>query len=280
MLGYRVRPKLDAEQAHRSSRARRPTRSMCTQCCVRCAAARWGGPGRQRAVRRSAVARVDTLLRTAAGEPAALRLELASGARATLVADDEIFSNRVLRTSAGAPFVLRLVAGRYERCWWTSSITASVRRDGSTRRSSAGSSELPGGGRGCSWPPSDCWCCSHPARGSARCAGSSIAAAARRWSTCARSPPRWLRRAGMRSRSGCWCADSSGGSHAGARPPGRRPGPRDRLDPAAWLAATAPGSARRGARGAPIACSTSWGIRYRRRTCWRPPNSWRPYGAN
>ena len=58
---------------------------------------------------------VDTLLRTGRGRPVAVRLALRSGADVTLVADDELFSNRVLRAAAGAPFVLRLVAGRYRR---------------------------------------------------------------------------------------------------------------------------------------------------------------------
>ncbi|HEX2450253.1 MAG TPA: DUF4350 domain-containing protein [Gemmatimonadales bacterium] len=59
--------------------------------------------------------RADTLLRTGRGHPVAIRLGLESGASVTLVADDELFTNRVLRSTAGAPFVLRLVAGRYRR---------------------------------------------------------------------------------------------------------------------------------------------------------------------
>lgn len=58
---------------------------------------------------------VDTLLRTAGGRVAALRLTLAAGRAVTLVADDGLFSNRALRSSGAGPFALRLVAGRYDR---------------------------------------------------------------------------------------------------------------------------------------------------------------------
>ena len=108
-FGYAVRPKLRAEQATSVDPAG-PTYPLDVHAVLHevpgdsppCGAA-------------PLVARVDTLLRTSDGEAAALRLELGSGARATLVADDEIFANRVLRGSASAPFVLRLVAGRYQR---------------------------------------------------------------------------------------------------------------------------------------------------------------------
>jgi hypothetical protein len=115
-FGYRVRPRLNAEPAvpaepgvtgpaldvHAVLRPLRPRAPDAT-------------PADTAACVAPMAARVDTLLRTAEGEPVALRLELGSGARATLVADDEIFANRRLRGSAGAPFVLRLVVGRYDR---------------------------------------------------------------------------------------------------------------------------------------------------------------------
>jgi hypothetical protein len=55
----------------------------------------------------------ERLLVTFAGLPAAVRLTLPGGRRVTLVADDEIFSNRALRNTAAGPFALGLVAGRY-----------------------------------------------------------------------------------------------------------------------------------------------------------------------
>lgn len=57
--------------------------------------------------------RTDTLLTTAGGSPAALRLELEDGRTVTLVADDALFANRTLRETPAGPFALRLVAGRY-----------------------------------------------------------------------------------------------------------------------------------------------------------------------
>jgi hypothetical protein len=57
--------------------------------------------------------RIDTLLTTAGGTPAALRLTLEGGRTVTLVADDALFSNRQLRETPAGPFALRLVAGRY-----------------------------------------------------------------------------------------------------------------------------------------------------------------------
>ncbi len=112
-FGYGVRPKLTAERAATREPGRpsypldvhgvlgraRPRRTA--ESTTSCEA-----PG---------ITGVDTLLRTEEGEPAAVRLELAAGTRVTLVADDEIFANRGLRVSAAAPFVLRLVAGRYDR---------------------------------------------------------------------------------------------------------------------------------------------------------------------
>jgi hypothetical protein len=58
---------------------------------------------------------IDTLLRTAGGRLAALRLRLDGGRAVTLVADDALFSNRALRASGAGPFALGLVAGRYDR---------------------------------------------------------------------------------------------------------------------------------------------------------------------
>ncbi|MGH7628776.1 MAG: DUF4350 domain-containing protein [Gemmatimonadales bacterium] len=114
-FGYRVRPKLRAEQAT-SVEPGAPSYTLEVHAVLRPVRAAAGtAPADSVPCPAPLVARVDTLLRTGDGQPAALRLELASGARATLVADDEIFSNRVLRASTAAPFVLRLVAGRYER---------------------------------------------------------------------------------------------------------------------------------------------------------------------
>ena len=115
-FGYRVRPRLNAEPAV-------PAEPGVTGPALEAAAgaaphgrrAPDATPADTAACVAPMAARVDTLLRTAEGEPVALRLELGSGARATLVADDEIFANRRLRGSAGAPFVLRLVVGRYDR---------------------------------------------------------------------------------------------------------------------------------------------------------------------
>jgi uncharacterized protein DUF4350 len=113
-FGYRVRPMLQAEPAISPE----PRYRLDVRAVLR--------PGRRRAVAATpadsaqcaqpVVLQVDTLLRTeAGGEPVVLRLRLASGAVATLVADDEMFTNRVLRSEAGAPFVLRLVADHYRR---------------------------------------------------------------------------------------------------------------------------------------------------------------------
>jgi hypothetical protein len=59
--------------------------------------------------------RADTLLRTVGGRVVALRLEVAGGRAVTLIADDLLFSNRAVRSSAAGPFALRLVVGRYDR---------------------------------------------------------------------------------------------------------------------------------------------------------------------
>ena len=59
--------------------------------------------------------RVDTLLGTLTGQPVSLRLALADGRTATLVADDRLFSNRALRETAAGPFALGLVVPRYRR---------------------------------------------------------------------------------------------------------------------------------------------------------------------
>ena len=111
-FGYRVRPMLRAESAvaepYRLAvrAALRPTRRRAPA----------AAPADNASCAALVVSTVDTLLRTVpAGEPVVLRLGLASGAVTTLVADDEIFSNRVLRADSAAPFVLRLAAGRYER---------------------------------------------------------------------------------------------------------------------------------------------------------------------
>jgi hypothetical protein len=58
---------------------------------------------------------VDTLLSTAGGSPVVLRAALADGRTVTLVADDRLFSNRVLRESGAGPFALTLVLPRYRR---------------------------------------------------------------------------------------------------------------------------------------------------------------------
>lgn len=58
---------------------------------------------------------VDTLLATRDGRAVALRLNTASGADVTLVADGALFSNRALRETKAGEFALGLVAGRYPR---------------------------------------------------------------------------------------------------------------------------------------------------------------------
>lgn len=58
---------------------------------------------------------VDTLLRTARGRPVALRVALDDGRSVTLVADDRLFANRLLRETAAGPFALGLVVPRYDR---------------------------------------------------------------------------------------------------------------------------------------------------------------------
>jgi hypothetical protein len=57
---------------------------------------------------------VDTLL-TAGGRPVALRFATRGGRVVTLVSDDRLFSNRLVRESGTGPFVLDLVVGRYAR---------------------------------------------------------------------------------------------------------------------------------------------------------------------
>jgi hypothetical protein len=57
---------------------------------------------------------VDTLL-TAGGRPVALRFGTPSGRIITLVSDDRLFSNRLMRESGTGPFVLGLVVARYPR---------------------------------------------------------------------------------------------------------------------------------------------------------------------
>jgi len=58
---------------------------------------------------------VDTLLITAGGRLAAVRLTLDQGRRLTLLADDRLFSNRALRSSKAGPFSLGLVVPRYRQ---------------------------------------------------------------------------------------------------------------------------------------------------------------------
>ena len=57
----------------------------------------------------------DTLLRTTAGQPVAVRTVLRGGRVLTLVADDHLFENRALRETGAGPFVLGLVVQRYRR---------------------------------------------------------------------------------------------------------------------------------------------------------------------
>ena len=59
--------------------------------------------------------RVDTLLRTLNDRPVALRLGYADGREVTLVADDRLFRNQTLRSTAAGPIVLGLVTPRYRR---------------------------------------------------------------------------------------------------------------------------------------------------------------------
>ncbi|HET7600499.1 MAG TPA: DUF4350 domain-containing protein, partial [Gemmatimonadales bacterium] len=59
--------------------------------------------------------RAETLLASAEGAPAAVRLTLPDRRRVTLVADDGVFSNRAMRETDAGPFALSLVAGRYHR---------------------------------------------------------------------------------------------------------------------------------------------------------------------
>jgi hypothetical protein len=54
----------------------------------------------------------DTLL-TAGGRPVVVRLNAPGGRVVTLVSDDRLFTNRLIRESGTAPFVLSLVVGRY-----------------------------------------------------------------------------------------------------------------------------------------------------------------------
>jgi hypothetical protein len=77
--------------------------------------AAWGEDGRIASCEVPVPLGVDTLLRTAGGRVAALRLRLDGGRAVTLVADDALFSDRALRSSNAGPFALKLVAGRYDR---------------------------------------------------------------------------------------------------------------------------------------------------------------------
>ncbi|HET8624776.1 MAG TPA: DUF4350 domain-containing protein [Gemmatimonadales bacterium] len=108
-FGYTVRPRLRSEPAATVE----PSGTSYTLDVL--AVLRDAPRGDTLRCERTTALRVDTLLRTGRGRPAAVRLSLASGAHVTLVGDDQLFTNRVLRSAAGAPFVLRLVAGRYRR---------------------------------------------------------------------------------------------------------------------------------------------------------------------
>src|SRR5262245_12802846 len=58
---------------------------------------------------------VDTLLRTINDRPVAIRVDYAGGRTVTLVADDGLFRNSILRQTAAGPIMLGLVTPRYQR---------------------------------------------------------------------------------------------------------------------------------------------------------------------
>ncbi len=58
---------------------------------------------------------VDTLLRTINDRPVAIRLGYAGGRTVTLVADDALFRNSILRRTAAGPIMLGLITPRYRR---------------------------------------------------------------------------------------------------------------------------------------------------------------------
>jgi uncharacterized protein DUF4350 len=58
---------------------------------------------------------VDTLLRTINDRPVAIRVGYAGGRTVTLVADDGLFRNSILRRTAAGPIMLGLVTPRYQR---------------------------------------------------------------------------------------------------------------------------------------------------------------------
>jgi hypothetical protein len=113
-FGYAVRPMLQSEPAVSTDRRYRlDVRAVLRRTRRRAVAAT---PADSARCAEPVVLRVDTLLRMeGSGAPVAVRLGLSYGSAATLVADDEVFTNRALRGAAGAPFVLRLVTDRYRR---------------------------------------------------------------------------------------------------------------------------------------------------------------------
>ena len=168
--------------------------------------------------------------------------------------------------------------GATSGCWWTSTIMASGPRGAWTVRCSRGSGALPGPGPGANWRWWDCSCC---------CIRRAVRAGAPR----DRAPPPLAAGARARARHGAGCggrardrgpADGAGAAAAARTRPGRRrrrPGPRTGSIPRAWLTATAPRLRTRGARRRRSLLGP-WGGRYRPRTCGKPRNTWRPYGAN
>ena len=160
---------------------------------------------------------VDTLLRTTGGRIVALRAALDDGRTVTLVADDALFSNRALRETGAGPFALGLVVPRYDRVVvdeYHHGYDASRSLGGATfdwtLRSPWGWAILQLAGR------RRAGAAGRRASASGRSARGSSAGGARRWSTCARSPPRSRRPGGTTWR---W-ASSSRGSGAGSRGPG------------------------------------------------------------
>jgi hypothetical protein len=139
---------------------------------------------------------VDTLLRTTTASPSRC------GSRSTTVVappwspDGRLFTNRALRETAAGPFVLGLVVPRYDRMivdeyhhGYDASQSLGGATIGWTLQSPWGWAILQLAGVGLMR-------CSRPAFGSDRSGRASSGAAARPWSTCAPSPPRWPPREG------------------------------------------------------------------------------------
>ena len=187
-------------------------------------------------------ARVDTLLRSAGGRAVVLRgvarrrPDRNAGGRRSPVRQ----SDRCARPPRGRSrwgWSCRGTTGS----WWTSIITGSTRRAAWRARRSRGCWVRRGAGACSSSPAWACWRCSPPASGSGPSARASSAAAARRWSTCARWRRRSPRPGDTTSRSASSCRDSAAGSRA---PAGCRA-----AELAPWLAGLGPPSGRRaGAR--------------------------------